>query len=153
MVRSGEFIAQFVEPCSPEQIQPNGVDICVGEIFRLHGHAGAILPDRTQLAPRKPLELSSDTPLQPGMYVIRYREIIRIPDGHVGVVYPRSSLLRNGAALYSALWDQGYEGRGESLLVIWHPLLLPPQSRIGQLVMMQAESADHYRGQWQGENL
>lgn len=153
MVRSGRFVAQFVRPCTGRQIQPNGVDLSVGEVFTLHGRHGAVLPDHTVLAHREPVLLDQQPVLQPGAYVIRYREQVSIPDGHVGVVYPRSSLLRNGAVLYSALWDQGYEGRGESLLVVWHPLALPPATRIGQLVLMTADSSDHYSGQWQRENL
>lgn len=153
MVRNGQFIAQFVNPCQPVQIQPNGVDLSVGEVFRLGDPPGAILSGGTKLAARRPIALSDQQPLAPGAYVIRYLERVSIPTGHVGVVYPRSSLLRNGAALYSALWDQGYEGRGESLLVLWHPLLLPPQTRIGQLVLFTAEHAEPYNGQWQHENL
>ena len=152
MARSGEFVARFVDPCDPQQVQPNGVDLRAGELFRIDG-SGAIGDAGTQLAPRRPVPWTAEEPLAPGAYVVRYLERVRIPAGHVGVVYPRSSLLRNGAMLFSALWDQGYEGRGEALLVLWHPLRLPPGARIGQLVLFTAETAAGYHGQWQHEGL
>ena len=34
---------------------------------------------------------------------------------------PRSSLLRCGASLHTAVWDAGYRGRSQSLLVVHHP--------------------------------
>ena len=152
MVRGGRFVADFVDPVQPEQIQPNGVDLRLGELFRITG-TGALHASRTELASREAVPLSADEPLAPGAYVVRYVERVRVPEGHVGLILPRSSLLRNGATLHSALWDQGYEGRGEGLLVLWHPLLLPPGCRIGQFILMTADDAEAYRGQWQGENL
>jgi len=157
MVRSGRFVARFVTPVEDEQIQPNGVDLRLGELFRITG-TGALHPAGTQLAEREAVERPDDPaaapePLAPGAYVVRYVERVRVPEGHVGLILPRSSLLRNGAVLYSALWDQGYEGRGEGLLVLWHPLVLPPRCRIGQFMLMTAEAAAAYCGQWQGENL
>lgn len=157
MVRDGRFVSRFVAPVHPGQIQPNGVDLRLGELFRITG-TGALHPSHTELAEREPVELprgdgGAQAPLAPGAYVARYVEKVRVPEGHVGLILPRSSLLRNGAVLYTALWDQGYEGRGEGLLVLWHPLLLPQGCRIGQFVLMTAEAAVGYRGQWQGENL
>lgn len=102
---------------------------------------------------RQEVAWSATAPLAPGAYVVRYREELTIPAGHVGQVFPRSSLLRNSAMLFSALWDQGYSGRGEGLLVLWQPLHLPAGARIGQLVLWTAEHADGYTGQYQGENI
>jgi len=155
MVRDGRFVARFVAPVEEQQIQPNGVDLRLGRLFRITG-AGTLHPTHPDLADREEVPLPESgpaAPLPPGAYVVRYVEQVRIPEGHVGLILPRSSLLRNGAALYSALWDQGYEGRGEGLLVLWHPLVLPAGCRIGQLVLMTADAAAGYRGQWQGENL
>lgn len=135
----------------PEQIQPNGVDLRVGELFRVVG-PGAV-GERTVLGEREPVPLAPGTLLPPGAYVVRYREAVEVPPGHVGRIYPRSSLLRNGAMLYTALWDTGYRGRGEGLLVLWAPLRLEPGARVGQFVLETADAAGSYAGQWQGEGL
>lgn len=149
VVRSGRFTAHFVHPVEPEQVQPNGVDLRVGELFRVV--RPGVLGERTVLGEREPVPLVPGTLLSPGAYVVRYREVVEIPAGHVGRVYPRSSLLRNAAMLFTALWDTGYRGRGESLLVVWAPLSLEPGARIGQLVLETAEDTEPYAGQWQGE--
>lgn len=150
--RSGSFIARWVDPVSSEQIQPNGVDVRCQQLFTITSpaHIGA---DGTTPGGRQELAWPADDLLPAGAYVVRYKETITIPPGHIGQVFPRSSLLRNGATLFSALWDQGYSGRGEALLVLWAPMHLPPLARIGQLVLYPAVDTDGYQGQYQGENL
>lgn len=149
--RTGAFASQFIDPCEPEQIQPNGVDLRVERLFMVTS-AGHLAPGGTIAGDREEVPWRADHRLAPGAYVVRYREKITIPAGHVGQVFPRSSLLRNGGTLFSALWDQGYEGRGEALLVLWQALILPPGARIGQLVLYPADRAPGYQGQYQGEN-
>jgi len=91
--------------------------------------------------------------LSPGGYVARYGETISIPEGHVGFVLPRSSLMRNSAMLHTAVWDAGYTGRGEGLLEVNHDLELERDARIAQLVFARADHEDTYDGSYQGENL
>ena len=91
--------------------------------------------------------------LETGAYVVRYAERIRIPEGHVGFLYPRSSLLRNSCMLNTAVWDAGYEGRGEGLLQVHHPIALERGARIAQLVLAEADHEASYAGSYQGENL
>ena len=76
-----------------------------------------------------------------------------IPEGHVGFLYPRSSLLRNSCMLDTAVWDAGYEGRGEGLLEVHHPIELESGARIAQLVLAEAAHEGTYEGSYQGENL
>lgn len=149
--RAGTFTARWVAPCTEDQIQPNGVDLRIGEVFTVVSPA-EINADGTVPGGRREVAWPPGDCFAPGFYVIRYRETVTIPPGHVGQVFPRSSLLRNGAALFSALWDQGYSGRGEALMVLWAPMVIPPGARIGQLVLLPAEAADGYDGQYQGEN-
>jgi len=85
--------------------------------------------------------------------VVRYAERVSIPEGHVGFLYPRSSLLRNSCMLDTAVWDAGYEGRGEGLLEVYHPVELDRHARVAQLVFADAAHASTYEGSYQGENL
>lgn len=149
-VRAGAFVAQWVTPCDPDQIQPNGVDLRGERLFRVTG-PGRLNPEGTVAGPRVEVPWPQEEALPPGAYVVRYRERVTIPPGHVGQIFPRSSLLRNGAVLYSALWDQGYAGQGEGLLVLWQSMYIPPGARLGQLVLWRAEAAPGYKGQYQGE--
>jgi deoxycytidine triphosphate deaminase len=54
--------------------------------------------------------------------------------------------------LDTAVWDAGYEGRGEGLLEVYHGIELEQGARIAQLVLARADHEDTYTGSYQGEN-
>ena len=158
MYRSGTFVAEHVEPTSDEQIQPNGVDLTLDVVFEpidsgRIGRDGTSIGERQALTPTEVSAGAETYYLAPGGYVVRYAEVIGIPDEHVGFLYPRSSLLRNACMLNTAVWDAGYEGRGEGLLQVHHDVELERGARIAQLVFARAEHETTYDGSYQGENL
>ena len=159
MYRSGQFVAEHVSPTTDDQVQPNGVDLTVEAVFEQR-EPGRIRRDGKEIGERQELEseqyTDEGTPtyyLEAGTYVARYGERIAIPEGHVGFVYPRSSLMRNSCMLNTAVWDAGYEGRGEGLLQVRHDVELAEGARIAQLVFAEAEHVEEYDGSYQGENL
>jgi dUTP pyrophosphatase len=155
MFRSGEFVAEQLSAVSDEQVQPNGVDLTVESVFEQMG-TGRIDRDGKSIGERRELDPSADNDtyrLSPGGYIARYGETISIPEGHVGFVLPRSSLMRNSAMLHTAVWDAGYTGRGEGLLEVDHELELQQDARIAQIVLSRAEHDGSYEGSYQGENL
>ena len=54
-----------------------------------------------------------------GTYIIRFREVVALPLDVMAFGRSRSSLLRCGAAIHTAVWDAGYHGRSEALLVVY----------------------------------
>ncbi|WP_440992189.1 deoxyuridine 5'-triphosphate nucleotidohydrolase [Haloarchaeobius baliensis] len=159
MYRSGQFVAEHVSPTTDDQVQPNGVDLTVEAVFEQR-EPGRIRRDGKEIGDRQELEseqyTDEGTPtyyLEAGTYVARYGERIAIPSGHVGFVYPRSSLMRNSCMLNTAVWDAGYEGRGEGLLQVHHDVELAEGARIAQLVLAEAEHVEEYDGSYQRENL
>jgi dUTP pyrophosphatase len=72
---------------------------------------------------------------------------VEIPDGHAGLVLPRSGLaLRNGIALVNApgLIDSGYRGELRVLLLNTdrsEPFRISAGDRIAQLLVIRAEAA------------
>ena len=95
--------------------------------------------------------------LSAGPYLITYNEIINLPPDLIALGRPRSSLLRSGVSLHTAVWDAGYRGRSQSLLTVHHPegLRLQRDSRVAQLVFFRLSSApaEGYRGRYQGEGV
>lgn len=91
--------------------------------------------------------------LEQGTYVAVYDEIIEIPDNHVGFVWPRSSIMRMGHMLNSAVWDGGYKGRGEGRLYVDNMFVLEKDARIGQIVFAKANTETQYEGQYQNERI
>jgi dUTP pyrophosphatase len=159
MFRSGEFVAAHVSPTDDEQVQPNGVDLRLEEVYE-QLDPGRIGRDGKEVGQRQPVaveEVGEHVPptyyLNQGGYVVQYAEKLAVPEGHVGFVYPRSSLLRNSCMLNTAVWDTGYEGRGEGLLQVHQDVQVERGARIGQFVLAKADHAGGYDGTYQGENL
>jgi len=153
MFKSGQFVAQHLGDLRPAQVQPNGVDLTLGAVFEQIS-AGRIERGDKTVGDRREIAADDGTyHLDPGGYVVAYAERVAIPEEHVGFLYPRSSLLRNSCMLNTAVWDAGYEGRGEGLLEVHHPIELEEGARIAQLVLAAADHADTYDGSYQRENL
>ena len=164
MYRSGRFVADHIEPTTDEQLQPNGVDLTLEAVFEQResgriGRDGKTIGDRRTVSAERSAETERDEEnggayrLSPGGYVVRYGETVAIPEDHIGFIYPRSSLLRNSCMLDTAVWDAGYEGKGEGLLEVYHDVELEAGARIAQLVLAEAAHEDTYEGSYQGENL
>jgi len=151
--RSGQFVADQLGDLARAQVQPNGVDLTLGAVFE-QTTPGRIGTDSKTVGERREIEpADGGYRLAPGGYVVRYAERVHIPEGHVGFLYPRSSLLRNSCMLDTAVWDAGYEGCGEGLLEVYHPVELEAGARIAQLVLADAAHEGVYEGSYQGENL
>ena len=171
MYRSGQFVAEHVEPTTDAKHQPNGVDLTLEAVFEQReagriGREGKTVGGRAELPPDgdtadgdtadEDADGDSDTGvyhLPPGGYIVRYGETVSIPAGHVGFIYPRSSLLRNSCMLDTAVWDAGYEGKGEGLLEVHHDIEIESGARIAQFVLAEAGHEGTYDGSYQGENL
>ncbi|MGQ4891741.1 MAG: deoxyuridine 5'-triphosphate nucleotidohydrolase [Candidatus Njordarchaeia archaeon] len=155
MLLSGEEIAKIIANIDQNQIQPSGLDLRVDEIQYLRGK-GLLLKNRRELPKYETLALENGKWfLQPGVYIVRYVETIVIPKHAAGIVLPRSSLLRMGATIYTALWDPGYKGKGISLLHVFNPdgLEIERYARIAQLILISAKSSGTYAGKYQYEGL
>lgn len=153
MFKSGRFVASKLDTLRDEQVQPNGVDLTVDSVFEQVesgriGHGEKDIGERESITP-----VDSEYTLSPGGYIVRYGETVRIPENHIGFVLPRSSLLRNSCMLDTAVWDAGYEGRGEGLLEVHHEITVERGARIAQLVLAEASHQDVYDGDYQGENV
>jgi deoxycytidine triphosphate deaminase len=153
MFRAGSVVAEHVSPVDSKQVQPNGVDLRLAAVAE-PVEPGRIGTDGKRVAARRDIDpTDGDYRLTPGGYVAEYAETIRVPEGHVGFVLPRSSLMRNGCMLNTAVWDAGYEGRGEGLLQVHHEIAIEPGARIGQFVLAEANHGSTYDGSYQGERL
>jgi dUTP pyrophosphatase len=142
-----------------ERIQPNGVDLSLEAVWRWI-EAGALgrSADERHLPGREPLEFDADgwRELGPGTYGIRYGEWVALPRDCGGLCFPRSSLLRMGLHVPTAVWDAGYAGRGEGLLQVNNPhgVRLRRGARVAQLVVFRLTrpASQGYAGAYQHEN-
>ena len=142
-----------------EQLQPNGFDLTLESVWRMQGQGAIGMSNAERTIPaRDPVTASEDGwfCLSPGTYVIRFREVVALPLDVMAFGRPRSSLLRCGAAIHTAVWDAGYRGRSEALFVVHAEggVRVAAGARVLQLVFVRLESSTHaYAGAYQGENL
>jgi dUTP pyrophosphatase len=141
------------------QLQPNGIDLRVDRIQRLTspGLLGAA-PNLREPAAREDVQPDADGwwDLHHGGYVIGYAETVNLPVDLMALARPRSTLLRSGVALQSAVWDAGYSGRGEGLLSVLNQrgYRLQRGAAVIQLVFLRLSSAtaEGYKGKYQNES-
>ena len=129
-----------------QQLQPNGFDLTLREVARLTsaGSMGAA-PDQRTLSETDKLEFGPDhwLHLAPGSYLITFNEIVNLPLDFMTLGRTRSSLLRSGVSIHTAVGDAGYRGRYQALLVVhlapgyW----LQKGARVMQLVFVRLAQA------------
>jgi len=142
-----------------EQVQTNGFDLTLRDVA-VPQSAGKMTVDNSQrvLSDLSPLVFDGmgNIELVAGIYIITYNEIVHLPKNIMALGRPRSSLLRCGVTVGTAVWDAGYEGRSQSLLVVYNQrgFCVQRNSRITQLVFLElTEDSAGYNGVYQGENI
>jgi dUTP pyrophosphatase len=142
-----------------EQVQPNGIDLTLREVA-LPQSPGRIAVNDSQRLVSDLAPLVFDglgfIDLVPGAYIITYNEIVNLPRNVMALARPRSSLLRCGVTVNTAVWDAGYSGRSQSLMVVYNPqgIRLQRNARIVQLFFLQlTRETEGYHGAYQGENI
>lgn len=167
-VLSAKDIRQYINRQPPllegycdleEQLQPNGFDITLQEIGMVQT-GGRIETDNSRriLSNLKRIDFdkSGCASLSPGCYVVTFNEIVHLPKNIMALGKPRSSLLRCGVAIHNAVWDAGYHGRSQALMVVYNSLgfVIQRNSRVLQLIFMTLTSdTEGYKGIYQGENV
>ena len=142
-----------------DQLQPNGFDLTLREIAMIQtGGCIGVSNAQRVLSGLCPLVFDGldNVDLVAGAYVITFNEIVNLPKNVMAMGAPRSSLLRCGVTVNMAVWDAGYCGRGQSLMVVYNPqsFRIQRNARITQLIFMQlADETEAYNGAYQGENI
>ncbi|MHA2092719.1 MAG: deoxyuridine 5'-triphosphate nucleotidohydrolase [Candidatus Kariarchaeaceae archaeon] len=141
-----------------QQIQPAGIDLTVDQIERFIGegyisidNSDRTLPNTEQIIPDE----NGVFYVPPGGYQVRYNESVHVPLDAAGLVLPRSSLMRCGATIHSALWDPGYSGRGIAMMTVTHPLRIQKNARVAQIIFISLNEGAElgYQGAYQGEGM
>ena len=142
-----------------QQVQTNGFDLTLRDVHMLQTAGNIAVSNRERLvSDLAPLVFDGlgFIDLMPGPYSITYNEIVHLPKNIMALATPRSSLLRCGVTVNTAVWDAGYSGRSQSLMVVYNPqgFRLQKNARIVQLVFMKlTQETEGYQGTYQGENM
>lgn len=139
------------------QVSPNGVELTLHKVYRFM-EAGVIdFSNEQRRIPRYEEIQTRDGSyaLEPGNYLVTYNEIVRIPEDAIAIGRPRSSLLRSGVTVESAVWDAGYEGRSRGLLIVHNPqgFIVMQNARLLHLLFIKLiRKTQAYKGMYQGES-
>jgi deoxycytidine triphosphate deaminase len=158
-ILSGEeidpLIKKIVGVNSGEQKQPAGFDVTVSNIHSFPQTRFTLGIEKGENSALTQVPISDDSfyDLAPGAYFVELNEITSIPSDAIGILLPRSTLLRNGLDVRTALFDPGYSGQPKVMLVCHRPARIQRFSRIGQLIILKSdrEFSSKYSGRYQGE--
>ncbi|OPY52748.1 MAG: Deoxyuridine 5'-triphosphate nucleotidohydrolase [Methanosaeta sp. PtaU1.Bin112] len=152
------LVQSMIDPKT--QTQMCGMELTLQKIERFASSGAVAFDNNERVLPRtEPLDFDSSgwIDLAAGSYLVTFNEIVSIPRDVAALARARSTLLRCGASLQTALWDPGYRGRSQSLLVVNNPhgLRLKKNARLMQLVFLRLENEaeEVYTGVYQGENI
>lgn len=129
---------------SADQVQPNGVDLTVKAIYRVHGKV--VVPREGKVKAEmlvQPLEMKDGYWViehrSQEMYFVDFFETIYVPDGYVADLKTRSSLVRAGIDVVCGLWDTGFKGQLGCCLRVHNDVTLEYGARLCQLVVDEAQ--------------
>jgi dUTP pyrophosphatase len=159
LIEENSLISNYID--LDTQLTPNGFDLTVEKIFEFAG-TGAVdfsnkerkIPPVRELAAWK--EKTEDEfgwwVLNSGIYKVVANETVKLPLDLIGMASPRSSLLRMGVFTQTGIWDAGFEGKSEFMLVVANPLgmRLKQNARVVQLLFTKiTETETGYNGIYQ----
>jgi deoxycytidine triphosphate deaminase len=157
-ILSGLEISNLIEKVNPvdsgEQRQPAGYDVSVSKIFSYSKSSYTLGIAKGANSELEELPISgSYYDLDEGAYFVELNEITTIPKDAIGILLPRSTLLRNGLDVRTALFDPGYSGQPKVMLVCHRSARVERFARIGQLIIIKSdeEFGSSYAGSYQGE--
>ncbi|MFA5008928.1 MAG: deoxyuridine 5'-triphosphate nucleotidohydrolase [Candidatus Omnitrophota bacterium] len=139
------------------QLTPNGFDLTAGKIYEFDA-CGAVdfsnkervVPEGKELIPekQKPEDKFGWWTLKTGAYKVRTNETVNLPNDLVAQAFTRTTLLRMGAFTQHGVWDAGFTGRGEFVLIVGNPcgIKIKQNARIAQLVFLPTRETEGYKG-------
>ena len=143
------------------QLTPNGFDLTAKEIHRFKdsgkldfSNSEREIPDTEKVEAQRKDEGDEYGwwHLEPGAYKIKTNEIVDLPEDVIGFAYPRSSLLRMGCTIENGVWDAGFRGTSEFLLIVENEdgVDIKENARVNHIVFEKIESTEQgYEGRYQ----
>jgi len=167
MINGIDYLKKMYPGRQKEDYQPSGMDLRLGRVFAIddsddfYGLIDGVkhLPEHKEIKPSLLKHREDDYVagwfLEPNVsYICQVRNQIEIGNKNAQFYLPRSSLLRAGVNVYTALGDLGYNGH-LSFLVINHgkkPFFIGEGERFAQLIDFEVRGgSESYDGDFQEE--
>lgn len=156
LIKEKNLISGYID--LDTQLTPNGFDLTAGNIFEFD-RAGALdfsnkerkTPEGKEILAQK--ESTGDKfgwwELKKGAYKVRTNETVSLPNDLIALAFSRTSLLRMGGFTQHGIWDAGFQGKSEFILVVENPcgIKIKQNARLAQLIFLPLnETLEGYRG-------
>lgn len=157
LIQEEQLITEYID--LETQLQPSGFDLSLEAIQTMESGGAVDFSNKERvIAETKSLEPDSEGwyDLDEGCYKLIYNEVVKMPLNVVALARTRSTLLRNGALIGTAVWDPGYQGRSSSLLIVHNPMgiKLKKDARVAQLIFYTTDEVSKgYSGVYQNERV
>ena len=140
-----------------KQITPNGFDLTVEKIFSIDEAGSVDFSNNERVVPlgkeiaakkRKEKDKYGWWNLPKGVYKIKTNETVKMPNNLTALAFTRTTLLRMGALTQNGVWDAGFKGKSEFVLIVENPagVNIKQNARIIQLVFLRVEETEEYNG-------
>ena len=149
-----------------KQLQPNGIDLRIDEIRKVPCNKMSpfmLYEDGKKVAPMHGacegtlMNRNDAFVLEKGYaYSAECFEVVKIPNDVVGMVYGRSTLMRNGVFCRASVYDSGFHDHVGMMIYPFVDFWLERRTRIAQIIFHSANTAHLYDGQYgldKGENF
>ncbi len=157
LITEHDLVTEYID--LDKQLQPSGFDLSLESVEAYLGGGAVDFSNRERvIADTRTIEPDSDgwINLEKGVYKVVYNEVVKMPLNVAAIARTRSTLLRNGAEVGTAVWDPGYEGRSSSMLTVHNPhgLRLKKDARVAQLIFFETGDVEKgYSGVYQKERM
>ena len=164
MINGIDYLKKMYPDFDDEMLQPSGCDLRLGRVFEIDDSlpcgivdGNKVIPEYIEVKPQFFAEYGYKNSfcIEPGKpYIFEVDRQIKIGDSNAQFYLPRSTLLRVGVDVRTALGDSGYEG-SLSFLVINHrnkEFYISKGERFAQLVDFEAKGvSEEYDGDYQND--
>ena len=155
LIEKGKLIEEYIN--LDKQLTPNGFDLSVSKIFEFSSsgaldfsNAERLISQTKEIMPKKlnPDDKFGWWELKKGAYKVRTNEAVNLPNDLIALAFSRTSVLRLGAFTQHGIWDAGFKGRGEFILVVENSqgIKIKQNARMAQLVFFKVDETESYEG-------
>lgn len=136
-----------------DMVQPDAVDLRVGTIYKVSGKC--VLLENSKEHAEHTLVTPNENGryvLESGYYTVEFAHNVKMGENEAGLVIPRSTLMRNGVQLETAVYDSGYVGKMISAIYVAPDCTFEfeKNARLAQFILFNVKGVQHlYNGSYQ----
>ena len=139
-------------------VQPNAIDFTLDKLFTINqGNVFRIDEDGKEMRGGQEVSPTSDPRFDKEYWTLHAKNCydgmsdfyVDIPEGVAAMLIIRSTFNRNGIFITSGLYDSGFQGHcGFAIHNNSGIAHVAPNTRIGQIIFVESNSASMYNGSW-----